>query len=50
MNRPAIDPDGARTTISGVTTLLDPEPSQLAQESAQTLAGLRFLRERLAVN
>jgi hypothetical protein len=35
--------------VYGVATFLDPEPSQLAQESAQTLAWLRFFGERLAV-
>ena len=50
MNGDAVEPDGAGAAVAGVATLLDAEPSHLAQESSQALAGPRLFRESFAVD
>ncbi len=46
----AIEPDCARSAIAGIASLLDSEPSHVAQEGAQALPGPRLLRERPAID
>src|ERR1700730_18974607 len=41
VDRLVIEPDSASAAIPGVTTFLDPEPSQLAKKRSQALAGPR---------
>ena len=50
MNRHAVEPYGARAAVSRVTSLLDAEPAQLANERSQALSRPGLLREGLAVD
>jgi len=50
MNRHAVDPYGARSAIARIATFFDAEPSELAQEGAQTLPRPRLVREGFAVD
>ena len=50
MNRSAVEPYGACAAIAGVAAFLDPEPSHIAKEGAQALAGPRFFENVLPLN
>ena len=50
MHRLAVEIDRAGATVAGVAPLLDAEPAELAQISAQALPGRRRCREFLAVD
>ena len=50
MNGDAVEPDRARAAVAGVASLLDAEPSHLAQESSQALSGPRLFRDSFAVD
>src|SRR3954462_14760460 len=50
MHRLAVDQHRAGAAVAGVTTFLDAEMAELAQEGAQALAGARLFREFAAVD
>jgi hypothetical protein len=50
MHRFSVEPNSASPAISGIAAFLDSEPAKAADESSQTLAGLRFGVEEFSVD